>query len=205
MTHLKKAVESGQPLLTAKKALIMLHGRGASAQDILSLKEYLPLDAFYIVAPEATSFTWYPYSFMAPIKQNEPWLGSALDLIKNVTDEIHQAGIAPGKTFILGFSQGACLALEFATRYAQPWGGVIAFTGGLIGDKIYAEHYHGDFKGTPVWISNSENDPHVPLARSEDSKSLMASMGATVTLQVYPGRQHAILQEELDGAGALLK
>jgi phospholipase/carboxylesterase len=205
MTHLKKVVESGQPLHTAKKALIMLHGRGASAHDILSLKEYLPLDDFYIIAPEATNFTWYPYSFLAPISQNEPWLASALDVIKNVADDISHAGIGPGKTFILGFSQGACLALEFATRHAQQWGGVVAFTGGLIGDKIYSEHYHGNFQGTPVWISNSENDPHVPLARSEDSKNLMASMGAAVALRVYPGRPHTILQEELDGAGALLR
>ncbi len=203
MTHIKKIVEAGQPLTKAKKALIMLHGRGATAEDILSLHTYLPVDDFYIVAPQATNYTWYPYSFMAPVQQNEPWLGSALELINNLAGDIKSAGLTSDKIFILGFSQGACLTLEFATRNAHRWGGVIAFTGGLIGEKIFRDSYQGNFNGTPVFMSNGTNDPHVPLHRSEESKKVLEEMGAHVTLSVYPHRPHTILQEELDEASQI--
>jgi phospholipase/carboxylesterase len=204
MMHARKLVESGKPLGEAKKALIMLHGRGASAEDILSLSSYLSVDDFYLVAPQATNHTWYPYSFMAPVQQNEPWLSSALQLLEGIVGDIKAGGIFPENIFILGFSQGACLTLEFSTRHAQRWGGVIAFTGGLIGEKIFAEHYNGTFVQTNVLMSNSTNDPHVPLSRSEASKKLMEEMGAHVTLKVYPNRPHTILQEELDLANDLL-
>ncbi len=203
MTHSKKIIETGKPLKDAKKVLIMLHGRGASAEDIISLSEFLPVDDFYITAPQATNNSWYPYGFMVPIQQNEPWLSSALELVNGCVADIKKAGITSENIFILGFSQGACLTLEYSTRYAQRWGGVLAFTGGLIGDQIYPAHYSGSFKSTPVFISNSNNDPHVPLVRSEDSKSLMEKMGANVSLQVYPGRPHTILQEELTLASKL--
>jgi phospholipase/carboxylesterase len=203
MTHVKKIVEAGMPLTEAKKALIMLHGRGATAEDILSLHTYFPVNDFYIVAPQATNYTWYPYSFMAPTHQNEPWLSSALELVNNLVDEIKMTGLTSDKIYILGFSQGACLTLEFVTRHAQRWGGVMAFTGGVIGEKIFSEHYQGDFQGTPVFMSNSTNDPHVPLTRSEDSKKLMEQMGASVSLQVYPDRPHTILPSELEKARML--
>lgn len=204
MKHTKNLFEAGKPLLEAKNAMIMLHGRGASAQDILSLRQYLPLEDFYMVAPQATNHTWYPYSFMAPVEQNQPWLDSALELVTSVAADINNAGLSSDQIFILGFSQGACLSLEFATRHAQRWGGVIAFTGGLIGDQIHSEHYQGKFDGTPVFISNSNNDPHVPISRSEDTRRIMEEMGARVSLNIYPNRPHTILQEELELARGIL-
>ncbi|MCW5910376.1 MAG: dienelactone hydrolase family protein [Cyclobacteriaceae bacterium] len=203
--HSKQVIESGTPLTHAKKALIMLHGRGGSAEDIISLASYLPLEGFYIVAPQATNHTWYPLSFLAPISQNEPWLGSALDRVKELSDHIQQAGIAPSNIFILGFSQGACLTLEFAARNAQKWGGVIALTGGLIGDQLEPSRYPGDFSGTPIFMSNGSNDPHVPLMRSEQSKQQLEKMNAKVELLVYPGRPHTILEEELKAAAGYLR
>ena len=196
--HTKQFIESGAPLNKAKKALLMLHGRGGSAEDILSLANYLPVKKFYIVAPQATNNTWYPLSFLAPIPQNEPWLSSALGVIKELCDHIKQAGIASEHIFILGFSQGACLTLEFAARNAQKWGGIIALTGGLIGDKLEPSSYSGNFSGTPILMTNGSNDPHVPLLRSEQSKQQLEKMGAKVELLVYSSRPHTILHEELN-------
>ncbi len=198
MRHTKNLVEAGMPLAKAKKALIMLHGRGASAEDILAIRSHLPVNDFYVVAPQATNCTWYPLSFMAPIVHNEPWLSSALEIVKSIVADINNAGIASENIFLLGFSQGACLTLEFAARNVQKWGGVIALTGGLIGEKIYSSHYIGNFAGTKVLMTNSQNDPHVPLARSEDSKKQLEKLGANVSLEIYPNRPHTILMEELE-------
>jgi len=203
MAHAKQLVEAGVPLAKAKKALIMLHGRGASAEDILSLRTYFPLDDFYVVAPQATNYTWYPYSFLSPVSQNEPWLSSALNIVGAIAGEIKDKGISPENIFLLGFSQGACLTLEFATRHAQRWGGVVAFTGGLIGDKIYNDHYSGKFNGTRILMTNSQNDPHVPLARSEDSKKVIEKLGGSVSLEVYQNRPHTILPLEIEKAKML--
>lgn len=195
--HRKQYIESGIPLNKAKKALIMLHGRGGSAEDILSLASHLLLKDFYIVAPQATNNTWYPLSFLAPIPQNEPWLSSALERVQELATHIKGGGVAPENTFILGFSQGACLTLEFAAHNAQKWGGIIALTGGLIGDKLEPTRYTGNFSCTPILMTNGSNDPHVPLLRSEQSKQQIEKMGARVELQVYANRPHTILQEEL--------
>lgn len=198
MAHTRQLTESGLPLNKASKALIMIHGRGAGAMDIISLRSEFRLDEFYIVAPQATNASWYPFGFMTPIHQNEPWLSSALDLLSGIVEGIHDAGIKSDKIYILGFSQGACLTLEFATRNAQKWGGIIAFTGGLIGDRIYTENYKGDFNETKVFIGNSDKDPHVPLTRSEESKQLMEKRGAVVTLKVYPNMPHTINENEME-------
>jgi phospholipase/carboxylesterase len=205
MRHTKNLVEAGMPLAKAKKALIMLHGRGASAEDILSLRANLPVNDFYVVAPQATNCTWYPFSFMAPIVQNEPWLSSALEIVKSIVADINNAGIASENIFLMGFSQGACLTLEFAARHAQKWGGVIALTGGLIGEKIYVAHYTGNFAGTKILMTNSQSDPHVPLARSEGSKKQLEKLGANVLLEIYPNRPHTILMEELEKSEALIR
>jgi len=198
MGHTRQLTETGLPISKASKALIMLHGRGAGAMDILSLRNEFRLDDFYIVAPQATNATWYPFSFMTPIHQNEPWLSSALDLLNSIVGDINKAGIASDKIYLLGFSQGACLTLEFATRNARQWGGVVAFTGGLIGDRIYTENYKGDFQGTKVFIGNSDKDPHVPLARTEESRRVMEKRGAIVTLKIYPNMPHTIIEDEIE-------
>ena len=132
-------------------------------------------------------------------------VSSALQVLKEITSDIRSTGIGYENIFLMGFSQGACLALEFATRSAQKWAGVIALTGGLIGDKIYSDHYSGNFNGASVLMTNSQNDPHVPLKRSEDSKSLIEELGANVSLKIYQNRPHTILADEIDEARKLLE
>jgi phospholipase/carboxylesterase len=176
----------------------MLHGRGATAEDIIGLARHLHVDDFAIVAPQATNYTWYPQSFLAPRQQNEPWLSSALALVGTIVSEIQDAGIKPEHIYFTGFSQGACLTLEFVAQQAQRWGGVAAFTGGLIGDTIDAKNYRGDFKGTPVFIGGSNPDPHVPAERIQASATILRSMHADVTAKIYPNMGHTIIQDEID-------
>jgi len=182
----------------------MLHGRGAIAEDILSLRFDLSIEDFYLVAPQASNYTWYPHSFLSPIQQNEPWLSSALSIIDSIVIDINTAGIASEKIFFLGFSQGACLTLEYTTRNARKWGGVIALTGGLIGDKVYPDHYAGNFHQTKVLLTNSPNDPHVPLQRSKETKSLLEKNGAVVSMEIFPNRPHTIVHEEFVQASTIL-
>ena len=195
--HTRNIINAGVPLKNAQKVLVMLHGRGANAADIISLSEYLKLEDTHIIAPQATNNAWYPYSFLSPRHQNEPWLSSALDLLKEILGDVVTAGITSQQVFVLGFSQGACLALEFATQNAQPFGGVIAFTGGLIGEVLQEENYQGNFQKTKVFIGNSDRDPHVPASRSRESKEIMERLGAEVTLKIYPGMAHTVNDDEL--------
>lgn len=188
----------------AKKALLLLHGRGGSAQDILSLTNYLQVADYALLAPQATGNTWYPQSFLAPREHNEPALSSALEVVKAITTDIVQAGIPKENIFILGFSQGACLTLEFAANNAGKWGGFIAFTGGLIGDTPNTDRYYGHFEQTPIFIGSSNPDPHVPVLRVEESARLLASMGASVTKKIYPNMGHTINKEEIEAANNLL-
>jgi phospholipase/carboxylesterase len=196
--HTKKIVTSGVALNEAEKVMIMLHGRGATAEDIISLTHYLKLRDTHIIAPQATNNAWYPYSFLAARQQNEPWLTSALQLLKAILSDVTISGIKSDQVFILGFSQGACLALEFATVNAQLFAGVIAFTGGLIGDVVEEKYYSGDFQNTKVFIGNSDKDPHVPMSRCYESKNIMEKLGAQVTLKIYPGMAHTVNDDELN-------
>ncbi len=202
--HSKNIQSSGKSLSEASKVLIMLHGRGADAGDILSLAPHLDLQDFALIAPQATNHAWYPYSFLEKPKKNEPWLSSALSLIKEIVEEIKSAGFSSEKIYFLGFSQGACLALEYVTRNAQKYGGVAAFTGGLIGDHIYTENYQGDFHNTPVFISSGDEDPHVPLDRVKVSAKMMKSMQADVHVKIYPGRPHTIIADEIDQVNVII-
>ena len=202
--HEKKIYNSGVELDKAKKVLIMLHGRGASASDILSLSNYLPVEDYAILAPEATGNTWYPYSFLMPPQQNEPWLSSAIALIKEIENDLLSDGFKSEQLYFLGFSQGACLTLEFVTRHAKKYGGAIAFTGGLIGDKIYTENYSGDFQNTPIFIGTSDPDPHVPVARVNATAEILKKMNASVTAKIYPGMGHTINEDEIKNASVIL-
>lgn len=202
--HQKNIITAGKELTKASKVLLMIHGRGGSAEDILSLADYLQVQDYTLVAPQATGNTWYPYSFLAPPAQNEPWLSSALYLLKEVVDDLHGAGVPSEQIYFLGFSQGACLTLEFVTRNATRWGGVAAFTGGLIGDKIYRENYSGDFGGTPVFIGTSNPDPHVPVERVYATTNILKEMHADVTEKVYAGMGHTINADELEQANKLV-
>jgi phospholipase/carboxylesterase len=204
-THSKQIVTAGVPVEQAKKAIVMLHGRGASATSIISLQTHLQLDDYAIFAPQATEYSWYPYSFMAPVSDNQPALDSALHIIAGVVADIKQNGIPQEKIYFIGFSQGACLTLEYVTRNAGRYGGAIAFTGGLIGDKLIDENYKGDFDGTPILITTGDPDPHVPLSRVNKSVSIIQHLNASVTLKVYKGRPHTITAEELALANEILK
>jgi phospholipase/carboxylesterase len=204
MTHQKNIVTAGVPLAQAKKALIMIHGRGASAQDIISLGSYLNVGDYALIAPQASGHTWYPYSFMAPVAQNEPGLSSAIEVINSIVDDILKAGIPASNIYFMGFSQGACLTLEYVTRHAQPYGGVVAFTGGLIGAELNLANYNGDFNGTPVFIGSSDPDMHVPVTRVRESEQIMKKMGADITVKVYPGMGHTVSQDEVETANTLV-
>lgn len=197
-SHTKQIITSGTPINEAKKAIVMLHGRGSSARDIISLKRYLKLEEMAIYAPEATNSSWYPYSFMAPVMQNQPALDSALELIGEVVAEIEAAGISAENIYFAGFSQGACLTLEYTARNARRYGGIIALTGGLIGQELATENYQGDFGGTPLFISTGNPDPHVPVSRVEESVKIFESMNAMVTSEIYSGRPHTISAEEVE-------
>src|SRR3954470_4956359 len=182
--HTKQVTKAGNQTGEATKALGMLHGRGGSAEDILGLAQYLPVNDFALFAPQATNNTWYPYSFMAAPKDNEPWLSSALKVVGEVVADIQASGIKTENIYFLGFSQGACLTLEYVSRNANKYGGVVAFTGGLIGDQIYKENYAGDFAGTPVFIGTSDPDPHVPVDRVLASTAILTDMHALVTQKI---------------------
>jgi phospholipase/carboxylesterase len=203
--HTKEVISAGVELSKARKALIMIHGRGANAEDILSLAKYLDAKDFALVAPQATGNTWYQYSFVAPVAQNEPWLSSALDVIKEVVADINKQGIADENIYFLGFSQGACLSLEYVARHAARYGGVIAFSGGLIGDKIYNENYTGDFAGTPVFIGSSNPDFHIPVPRVYASANILKDMGANVTEKLYDNMGHTINEDEIAHANNILQ
>jgi phospholipase/carboxylesterase len=202
--HKKNIITAGRPLTQGNKVLIMLHGRGAGANDILSLASHLNVKDYSLIAPEATNNTWYPFSFLMPPAQNEPWLSSALALLKEIVDDLYKEGIPAGNIYFTGFSQGACLTLEFVARNANKYGGIAAFTGGLIGDQIYLENYKGDFEGTPVFIGTSDPDPHVPVERVNASAKVLMGMNALVTEKIYPRMGHTISQEEIQSANLLI-
>ncbi len=202
--HKKNIQTAGKSLKEAEKVLIMIHGRGADARDILSVASHLNVNEYALLAPEATNNTWYPHSFMAKPEQNEPWLSSALDLLKEMVDEVTKQGITTENIYFLGFSQGACLALEFVARHAQKYGGVAAFTGGLIGDKVNLENYSGNFKGTPIFIGTGNPDPHVPTERVKESADILEKMNAKVHLKVYDGKPHSVSPDEIEEANRLI-
>ena len=201
--HTKQVVKAGNQTGEATKALVMLHGRGGSAEDILGLAQYLPVNDFALFAPQATNNTWYPYSFLMAPKENEPWLSGSLAVVKDLVADVQASGIKTENIYFLGFSQGACLTLEYVTRNATKYGGVVAFTGGLIGDQIYKENYTGDFAGTPVFIGTSDPDPHVPVDRVIASAEILTDMHAEVTQKIYKNMGHTISQEEINQASEL--
>ena len=202
--HKKEIVTAGKSLDEASRVLIMLHGRGANAEDILGLGNHLHIQDFALLAPQATNNTWYPYSFLAPVQQNEPWLSSAISLLKEITGELEAKNIRRENIYFLGFSQGACLALEYVTRNAGKYGGIVAFTGGLIGDKINAANYNGLFDNTKIFIGSSDPDPHVPVERVNETVAQLEKMGARVTKKIYKNMGHTINQDEIEEANRII-
>jgi phospholipase/carboxylesterase len=198
-------LHAGAPLTAADLAMILLHGRGGSAEDILELGSALHPPNVAYLAPQAIGHTWYPLSFLAPRNANEPYLSSALAKVESVVRGLEQSGFGRERIVVAGFSQGGCLATEFVASHPARYGGLIAFTGGLIGPPGSLQSSpSGKLAGTPALLSSGDPDPHVPWARVEESAAILTAMGAVVTTKRYPGRPHSVTEGELELARHLL-
>jgi predicted esterase len=189
---------AGAPLERATIAMVMLHGRGASAADILSLANEFGTNDVAYLAPQAAGYTWYPNRFSGPVESNGPWLTSALGVVGDVLALVATAGIPVERTLLLGFSQGACLALEYAARNPKPYGGVVGLSGALIENGDKPRLYQGTLNGAPVFLGCSTTDPHVPSERVERSAELFGGLGAEVTLRLYPDMEHTVNSDEIE-------
>ena len=194
----------GPPPAAARLGAILIHGRGASAEDILGLAHELAIPDISYLAPQADGHTWYPYSFLSPIAQNEPGLSSALLVIEGLVAHLGQHGLPPERVVLMGFSQGACLTLEFAARHARRYAAIAAFSGGVIGPPGTVRDYAGAFAGTPAFLGCSDIDAHIPVERVRESAEIFRRMGATVDERIYPGMGHTINQAEIDAVRQLL-
>jgi len=188
---------AGLSLAEAEGAMLMVHGRGATADSILTLVPALDIPGFAFLAPQASGNTWYPNSFLAPVPSNEPGISSGLAAIGDVLALVAAAGIPPEKTILLGFSQGACLSLEYAARHARRYGGIATLSGGLIGPDSTPRDYEGDFAGTPAFLGCSDVDGHIPALRVTESAAMLKRMGAHVTMKLYPGMGHLVNEDEI--------
>lgn len=185
--------------------MVMVHGRGGSADDILSLTREIGLSGFAFLAPQAAGNTWYPYTFLSPIDQNEPGISSGLAAIADVLAMIERAGIPPERVMLLGFSQGACLSLEFAARAARRYGGVAGLSGGLIGPEGTPRNYSGSLAGTPIFLGCSDVDPHIPEPRVVETATVLRRLGGDVDVRIYAGMGHTINEDELDAVRAIMR
>lgn len=197
-------VRAGAPIGAARAAMVLIHGRGASAQGMIGLADALGVRDVAFVAPQAPGQSWYPYSFLAPLAQNEPHLTNALETISGVVGELNAQGVASERIVLLGFSQGACLSLEYAARNARRFGGVAGLSGGLIGPDGTPRAYAGSLAGTPVFLGCSDVDAHIPLARVHESAEVLRRLGGDVTEQIYPGMGHTIVQDEIEHVRRIL-
>jgi phospholipase/carboxylesterase len=198
---------AGSPLQNAAGVVILLHGRGGSARDILSLADALEGERLKLafLAPQAAGSTWYPNSFLAERASNEPWLSSALAKVQSVVEMAVAAGFPQERIVIGGFSQGACLATEFVATHPTRYAGLIAWTGGLIGPLGSDLSHAGDLAGTPAFQGSGDPDPHVPWSRVEESARILTAMGAKVTSRRYPGKPHSVSAEEIEFARKLIE
>jgi predicted esterase len=195
---------AGEPLDKATAAMLMLHGRGATAEDILALSAELQQPGFAYLAPQAAGYSWYPNSFLAPIESNEPGLSSGLAVIASLLAKLAQAGIPPERTILLGFSQGACLSLEFAARNARRYGGLAGLSGALIGPDGTPRDYPGSLAGTPVFLGCSDIDFHIPKERVEFSEEVLRKLGGNVTVRLYPRMGHTVNHDEIRFVQAMM-
>jgi predicted esterase len=181
-----------------------VHGRGASAEDILGLaQEFAARDVAYL-APQAAGSTWYPYSFLQPVTQNEPGITSGLAKIASIVESLAQQGVTPERIVLLGFSQGACLSLEYAARHAGRCAGVIGLSGGVIGPPGTPREYAGSMGGTPVFLGCSDIDPHIPLERVHETADVFRKLGAAVDERIYPRMGHLVNPDEIEAVRAIL-
>ena len=195
---------AGADLTDAKRAVVMIHGRGATAESILDLSRLLPQGETLYLAPQAAGSTWYPYRFTEPRALNEPGLSSAHEVIGRILQRLQQASIAASKTVLLGFSQGACLATDYAALNADRYGGVIGLSGGLIGQAIAPDRYSGNLDDTPMFLGCSDIDPHIPVERVHETARVLSRLGGNVTTEIYPGMGHTINQQEIEHARRII-
>lgn len=199
-----KVLHAGAPLESARGAMILAHGRGASAADIMTVGQELMHPGFAYFAPEAKGNAWYPNPFTAPLESNEPYLSSALSVLESLIERV-SAHVPHDRIILLGFSQGACLTLEFAARHARRYGGVIGFSGGLIGPDGTPRNYQGSFERTPVFLGCSDVDPHIRKDRVEEAAEVLAKMGAQVHTKLYPNMPHTVNADEIHSAAQIVE
>lgn len=199
-----KGPHQGQPvaehsasLSRAKAAMIMIHGRGATAQSMFPLADEFAQPDFYYAAPQAENHTWYPFSFLAPKEKNQPGINSGLRVIYDVIQSITESGIPKEKIILLGFSQGACLISEYAARHPQKLGGIAGLSGGLIGPEVQEANYEGSMDETPVFLGCSNVDPHIPKERVDETEQVFQKLEADVTKQIYKGMGHTVNEDEI--------
>ncbi len=196
--------EHGASLTHAKAAMVMVHGRGATAQSMFPLADEFAQPDFHYRAPQAHNHTWYPHSFLAPREQNQPGISSGIQVLHDVLKDITAAGIPGEKIMLLGFSQGACLTTEFAARHPQRLGGVVAFSGGLIGPDIDESNYTGSMEQTPVFLGCSDVDPHIPKERVDTTEEIFGKLNANVTKRIYEGMGHTINEDEIKAVRGMM-
>lgn len=203
--HGQRLVTAGVPLDEAKAAMVMIHGRGATAESILSLANEFDAQGFAYLAPQAAGNVWYPHRFLEPVEANEPYLSAALAAIDDVLEKTKTAGIPVEKTMLLGFSQGACLALEYAARRAKRYGGVVGLSGGLIGAHIEHSRYSPHLKGTPIFLGCSDVDFHIPKERVIESAAVLRELGGEITMRLYPNMGHTVNEDEIQFAKEMMR
>jgi phospholipase/carboxylesterase len=205
MTGDVRVLTAGVPLKRTRAAVVLLHGRGGTAEDILTLADALAVPDLAYLAPQAPGNTWYPLSFLAPIEQNEPSLSRALATVGAVVDTLGQSGLAAQRVVLMGFSQGGCLALEYGTRNARRYGGLVGLSAGLIGPPGSPRDYPGSLAGTPVFLGCSDIDSHIPVWRVHESTQVLRGLGAEVTERIYPGMGHTVSDDEIGHVRRLLE
>lgn len=198
-------IHYGAVLDDANAAIIMVHGRGSSAHDIISLAYEIDLPNVAYIAPQAKNNSWYPLSFLNPVEMNEPGISSGLALLNSIVEMVLQKGFTTEQIYLLGFSQGACLSLEYVARNPQKFGGIFGLSGGLIGETISRENYSGNLEQTKVFLGCSDVDPHIPLQRVYETEEVFKKLNANVTKRIYKGMAHTVNEDEIDFVRTLLK
>ena len=196
IAHGQRVLRAGAPLSSARAAMILLHGRGATAEDVMTIASEVQAPDWTYIAPQAAGSAWYPNPFTAPIESNEPYLSAALEMISNLVERV-EANVPAHRMMLLGFSQGACLTLEWAARHARRYGAIAGLSGGLIGPEGTPRDYPGGFEGTPVFLGCSDVDPYIGKDRVEEAAQVFERIGAAVDLRLYPGMAHLVSEDEI--------